>query len=93
VIDGGPDVFAKPADRSVIGSMVDFGKMLRHAAHYEGGLEHLGPRAMNDIANESPMRKIGMESPVAYLRHILDTEGPHNFAMHRTDARVARSGR
>ena len=93
VIDDGPDVFAKPADRSVIGSMIDFGKMLRHVAHYEGGLEHLGPRAMNDIANESPMRKIGMESPVAYLRHILDTEGPHDLAVHRPDARVARSGR
>ena len=93
VIDSGPDVFAKPADRGVIGSMVDFGKMLRHAANYEGGLEHLGLRAMNDIANESPMRKIGMESPVVCLRHILDTEGPHNFAVHRTGARVARSGR
>ncbi len=43
--------------------MIDFAKMLRHAAHYEGGLEYLGPRAMNDIANESPMRKIGMEGP------------------------------
>ena len=75
VIDGGPDVFAKAADRRVIGSMIDFGKMLRHVAHYEGGLEHLGPRAMNDIANESPMRKIGMESPVAYLRHILGPRG------------------
>ena len=93
VIDGGPDVFAKPADRGVIGSMIDFGKMLRHAAHYEGDLEHLGPRAMNDIANESPMSKIGMESPVVYLRHILDTEGPHNFAVHRIDARVASSDR
>ena len=93
VIDGSPDVFAKPADRAVVGSMVDFGKMLRHAVDYEGGLEHLAPRAMNDIANESPMRKIGMESPAGYLRHILDAKGPHNFAVHRTGARVARSGR
>ena len=93
VIDDGPDVFAKAADRGVIGSMVDYGKMLRHAVDYEGGLEHLGPRAMNDIANESPMRKIGMENPAEYLRQVLRTEKPHNIALHRTGARVARSGR
>src|SRR2546427_5567097 len=34
VIDDGPDVFAKAADRGVIGSMVDYGKMLRHAVDY-----------------------------------------------------------
>jgi hypothetical protein len=71
VIDDGPDVFTKAADRSVIGSMVDFGKMLRHAVDYEGGPEYLRPRAMNDIANESPMRKIGMESPAEFLRRLL----------------------
>jgi hypothetical protein len=93
VIDAGPDVFAKPADRGVIGSMVDFGKMLHHVVDDEGGFERLGPRAMNDIANESPMRKIGMESPAGSLRQILKAEGPHNFAVDRTGARVARSGR
>lgn len=71
VIDDGPDVFAKAADRGVIGSMVDYGKMLRHAVDYEGGLEHLRPREMNDIANESPMQKIGMENPAEYLRQVL----------------------
>src|SRR2546422_6350783 len=73
--------------------MVDYGKMLRHTVDYEGGLEHLGPRAMNDIANESPMRKIGMENPAEYLRQVLRTEKPHNIALHRTGARGARFGR
>src|SRR5213593_571678 len=31
VIDDGPDAFAKATDRGVIGSMVDYTKMLRHA--------------------------------------------------------------
>lgn len=44
--------------------MVDYARMLRHAVDYEGGLERLGARAMNDIANECPMSMIGMESPV-----------------------------
>jgi hypothetical protein len=92
IIDDSPDVFAKAVDRHVIGSMVDYAKMLRHAVEYEGGLEHLGSRAMNDIANECPMSTIGMESPVDYLRHILRAE-THNIAVHRTGARAARSGR
>jgi hypothetical protein len=83
----------KRTDRGVIGSMVDYAKMLRNAVDYEGGLQHLGPRAMNDIANESPMGKIGMENPAEYLRQLLRTEKLHNIALHRTGARVARSGR
>ncbi|MGH9201054.1 MAG: DUF6933 domain-containing protein, partial [Vicinamibacterales bacterium] len=82
VIDDGPDVFAKATDRGVVGSMVDFGEMLRYAVDYEGSVEHLGSRAMNDIANESPMSKIGMESPAGYLRQALSAAGPHNFAVH-----------
>ena len=93
VIDDGPDAFAKATDRGVIGSMVDYTKMLRHAVDYEGGLERLGPRAMNDIANDSPMRKIGMESPAEYLRQVLRAERPHNITVHRTGARDARSDR
>ena len=93
MIDDGPDVFAKAVDRHVIGSMVDYAKMLRHAVEYEGGLEHLDSRAMNDIANECPMSMIGMESPVDYLHQILRAGTLHNIAVHRTGARVARSGR
>src|SRR5262249_11982038 len=77
VVDEGPDVFNKPTDRGVIGSMVDYGKMLRHTVDYEGGLERLGPRAMNDIANECPMSKIGMEHPAGYLRSLLERQPPH----------------
>ncbi len=79
VIDDGPDVFARAADRGVIGSMVDFGKMLRHAVAYEGGLEHLPLRTMNDIANESPMSRIGMENPTDYLRQLLRHERPRTI--------------
>jgi hypothetical protein len=46
VMDDGPDTFAKPADRGVTGSMVDYAKMLRHAVDYDGSLERLGPRAI-----------------------------------------------
>jgi len=93
VIDDGPDTVAKPADRGVTGSMVDYAKMLRHAVDYDGSLERLGPRAMNDIANDSPMRKIGMESPAEYLQQVLRAERPHSITVHRTGARDARPGR
>jgi hypothetical protein len=79
VIDDGPDALAKATDRGVIGSMVDYGKMLRHAVEYEGSLERLGLLAMNDIANESPLRKIGMENPAEYLRHIFRAERPRSL--------------
>ena len=81
VIDSRPDVFGTATHRGVIGSMVDYAKMLRDAVDYEGGLEHLGPRAMNDIANESPMRMIGMENPAEYLRQLLRAENPHNIPL------------
>lgn len=93
LIDDGPDAFAKATDRGVIGSMVDFAKMLRHAVDCQGGLERLGRRAMNDIANDSPMRRIGMESPAEYLRQVLRAARPHNITVHRTGARAARSSR
>jgi hypothetical protein len=84
---------ARATDRGVIGSMVDYGKMLRQAVDYEGSLERLGPRATNDIANDSPMRRIGMESPAEDLRQLLRAERPHNITVHRIEARVAGSGR
>ena len=90
VLDDGPDVFARATDRSVIGSMVDFAKMCRHVVDHEGGLEHMSPGAMNDIANESPMSKIGMANPTTYLREVLRRERPHHIAVHRTAARGAR---
>lgn len=93
LIDDGPDAFAKAEDRGVTGSMVDYAKMLRHAVDYEGSLERLGSRAMNDIANDSPMRRIGMESPAEYLRQVLRGERPHNITVHRTVARDAPPGR
>jgi hypothetical protein len=77
VIDDGPDVFARAADRSVLGSMVDYGKMLRYAVDDEGGLDRLTPRARNDLANECPMSKIGMATPVQYLRQLLHAETSH----------------
>jgi hypothetical protein len=83
VIGDGPDTFAKPADRGVTGSMVDYARMLRHAVDHDESLERLGPRAMNDIANDSPMRKIGMESPARYLRQVVRAERPYNITGHR----------
>jgi hypothetical protein len=75
IIDDGPDVFGKAADRGVIGSMVDYAKMLQYMVDERGGLENLDPREMNNIANECPMSKIGMEQPAHYLREILRSAG------------------
>ncbi len=75
IVDDGPDVFAKAADRGVIGSMVDYAKMLQYVVDHRGGLENLRPRDMNDIANECPMSKIGMEQPAGYLREVLRAAG------------------
>ena len=59
----------------------------------QGGLEHLDLRAMNDIANDSPMSKIRMENPAEYLRQVLGHERPQNIAGHGSEARYARRGR
>lgn len=79
VMDNGPDMFAKPADRGIIGSMVDFGKMLSYTVDYEDGLDRLTSRALNDSANDCSMNKIGMEHPAAYLRRVLVRQAPHNL--------------
>jgi hypothetical protein len=75
ILDDGPDFFSPSADRAVVGSMVDYAKMLQYSADYEGGLDHLSPRAMNDIANECPMSKIGGNRPARYLRQVLRSGG------------------
>jgi hypothetical protein len=74
-----PDVFAKSLDRSVTGSMVDYAKLLLYTVEYCGGLANISLREMNDIANNCPMRKIGMKRPVEYLReqlHAMSTASP-----------------
>jgi hypothetical protein len=75
IVDGEPDIFSTSIDRGVVGSMVDYAKMLQYSVDYVGGLDRLNPRAMNDIANECPMRKIGMEHPACYLRQVLQAKG------------------
>ncbi len=90
VVDDGPDAFARVTDRSIMGSMVDYVKMLRHAVDYQGGLEHLGPRAMNDIANESPMTRLGMADAASYLRQVLRSERPHKSNPPRDELQLQR---
>jgi hypothetical protein len=75
ILQDDPDVFTKSVDRSVTGSMVDYAKMLLYVTKYNGGLENIGLRKMNDIANECPMSKIGMKRPVGYLREQLNARG------------------
>ncbi len=74
IVDDEPDIFATSADRGVLGSMVDYAKMLQYTADYVGGLAHMSTRSMNDIANECPMGRIGMEMPVRSLRQFLQAE-------------------
>jgi hypothetical protein len=75
IIDSEPDTFSKTVDRGVTGSMVDYAHMLQHSADYEGGLDRLSSRDMNDLANECPMSKIGMKLPAEYLRQVLQAKG------------------
>jgi hypothetical protein len=77
-IDDAPDRFSTSADRGVTGSMVDYAKMLQYSVDYVGGLDRMSTRAMNDIANECPMSKIGMEHPADYLRQVLEATVPSN---------------
>jgi hypothetical protein len=75
IVDSEPDTFSTSVDRGVTGSMVDYAKMLQYSVDYEGGLDRISTRAMNDIANKCPMRKIGMEHPAEYLRQVLQAKG------------------
>jgi len=75
IVDSEPDTFSTSVDRGVTGSMVDYAKMLQYSVDYEGGLDRMSTRAMNDIANECPMSKIGMEHPAEYLRQVLQAKG------------------
>jgi len=75
IVDDEPDIFATSADRGVLGSMVDYAKMLQFTADYAGGLERMSTRSMNDVANKCPMGRIGMERPARYLRQFLQPEG------------------
>ena len=75
IVDDGPDIFSTSADRGVVGSMVDYVKMIQYMADYEGGLDRMSPRKMNDIANECPMSRIGGNSPDRYLKQVLRSAG------------------
>jgi hypothetical protein len=75
MVDHVPDVYGKAADRGVIGSMVDFAKMVEYVADDRGGLDHLSLHEMNHIANDCPMSKIGMEQPLSLLQEILRSNG------------------
>jgi hypothetical protein len=70
LMNEGPDIAAKTVDRGVLGSMVDYAKLLQYAVEDAGGLDRLSPRERNDIANECPMSKIDAH-PDDYLRRLL----------------------
>jgi hypothetical protein len=75
IVDEGPDIFTASADRGVLGSMVDYAKMLQYTVEYQGGLQRLSRRTMNDIANKCPMSMIGMKLPAEYLHEVLRAAG------------------
>jgi hypothetical protein len=75
IVDDGPDIFSMSADRGVVGSMVDYAKMIQYVADYEGGLDRMSQRMMNDIANDCPMSRIGGTSPERCLKEVLHSEG------------------
>lgn len=82
ITDDGPDVFAKPRDRGIVGSIVDYAKMCKMSAEYEGGLNLLGLAAMNKIVSEAPMSVLGFGIPHEVLAQLLH---PGNAAVIRTD--------
>ena len=75
VLDDGPDAFGKSLDRGVIGSMVDFVKMLSYVSDDDALFMSKTARELNDIANRCPMSKLGMDYPIERLTVLLSSVG------------------
>ena len=76
ILNEGPDHFCKATDRGVLGSMNDFANMADWAAYEESSadpdfLAHTADKQMN----ESPMSRLGMDSPRRVLRALLQPRG------------------
>lgn len=75
VLDEEPDTFSKCIDRGVIGSMVDFSKMLGYMAENEPRFRAMTTRDLNDIANRCPMSRLGMDCPIDRFTALLSAVG------------------
>jgi hypothetical protein len=73
VLDEGPDLFCKTADRGVLGSMNDFAGMASWAVQDNGSADPaLLAMTADEQMNEAPMSRLGMESPRNVLRLLLE---------------------
>jgi len=63
VLDDEKDLFAKTADRRVVGSMVDYVKISKFQLEYRGGMQYLPLESLNCYLNDMPMSMLGMSSP------------------------------
>jgi uncharacterized protein DUF6933 len=76
ILDEGPDHFCKATDRGVLGSMTDFALMADSAAYEENSADpDLLVHTADSQLNESPMSRLGMDSPRSVLRALLQPRG------------------
>ena len=76
ILDEGPDQFCKATDRSILGSMNDFANAADWAAYdHQSAAPELLQRTADEQMNEAPMSRLGMESPRAVLRMLLQPRG------------------
>jgi uncharacterized protein DUF6933 len=71
LIDNGPDSYAKPDNRSVLGSMNDHIRSCKYYLKYRGGYNNLNFTELGRELNTAPMKYIEMESAGRYLMGLL----------------------
>ena len=71
LIDNGPDFYAKPDNRSVLGSMNDHIRTCKFYLKYRGGYNNLNFTELARELNTAPMKYIEMESASRYLMGLL----------------------
>ena len=71
LIDNGPDFYAKPDNRSVLGSMNDHIRSCKFYLKYRGGYNNLNFTELGQELNKAPMKYIEMESAGRYLMSLL----------------------
>ena len=63
---------APTRDRSVLGSLNDLARMAAAYIEHGGGVSGCDPGAINHKLNQTPMSRLGMESPLATTRRVLE---------------------
>lgn len=83
------DCFAQASDRSLLGSMNDFGRMFQNIVYDVDNLAYARWERVRDSINESPMSYLGFRSPRQVMAALLEAE----LGEPRRDPRPAASTR